>query len=157
MIASEIPVFWITRANMEPKTTSTIGALRRKAPFTMISLSQSKKGTPEIKAIHPAIRGSAKSVGKTLATMRAAKRTKPPRSKIPDNVNVITSCFLPNFSQHNRRRDISVMAAFLQLDIPSEYPAMCEFILSADAEPIVPGISAPSFMVIVSTMAVESM
>ena len=24
------------------------------------------------------------------------------------------------------------MAAFLQLDIPSEYPAMCEFILSAD-------------------------
>jgi hypothetical protein len=49
------------------------------------------------------------------------------------------------------------MAAFLQLDISSEYPAMCKFILSADAEPMVPGISAPSFMFIVSTKAVESM
>ena len=97
MIVSDMPVFWMTRANMEPNTTSTIGALRRNDPFTTISLSQPKNGTPAIKAIHPAIRGSARRVGKTRATIRAAKRTKPPRSKIPARVNVITPCIFSSY------------------------------------------------------------
>ena len=96
MMVSDMPVFWITRANIEPNTTNTIGPLKRNDPFTTISPSHSKNGTPEIKAIHPAIRGSAKSVGKILATIRAAKRTNPPRSKIPDKVNVSTSIYFKN-------------------------------------------------------------
>ena len=81
----------MTFANMEPKITNIIGKLNRREPFKRISLSQSKKGTPLTMAIHAAIKGNAKSVGGTRTIINTAKNTKPPRSKIPDNVKANSS------------------------------------------------------------------
>ena len=91
IMASEIFVFCITLANMAPKTTSTIGALRRKEPFTTILPNQSKKGTPQIKAIHAAIKGRANKVGKRRFTINIANSTKPNKSKIPAKLICIPS------------------------------------------------------------------
>ena len=57
----------------------------------MIFSSHSINGIPTIKAIHVAIKGSAKSVGKIRTTINTAKNANPNKSKIPDNVKTITS------------------------------------------------------------------
>ena len=86
MMALEIPVFWMTRANMAPNTTRAMAEDSRMAPPNSTSLAQVRKGSPATQAIHAAMRGSASRAGRSRMTMSAAKRTKPPKSKTPENV-----------------------------------------------------------------------
>ena len=91
IIASDMPVFWMILANMEPKTTRTIGILNLNEPLSKISFNHSKNGIPHTNAIQPAISGNAKSVGSTRTTINAAKSAKPTKSKMPDSVKDKTS------------------------------------------------------------------
>ncbi len=91
MIVSEMPVFWITLANMAPKITRAMGDASRSAPPRSTSLSHETKGIPATKAIHAAISGNASSVGSSRITISAAKIIKPANNKIPENVIVFVS------------------------------------------------------------------
>ena len=90
-IASDIPVFCTTRANIAPNTTSTIGAASRNEPESSTSFSQPAKEIPDTPATHAAINGSAKSVGKRRSAISAAKIMNPLKRHTPESVIPCTS------------------------------------------------------------------
>ena len=92
MMASEIPVFCMTLANMAPNTTSAMAEDSLSAPPSRTSLAQARKGSPAHQAIHAAMSGSASKAGRILVTMSAANRTKPPSNNIP----VTDICYSPH-------------------------------------------------------------